>query len=289
MVFFASMLMRFPVVFPVWGDTVAFGGNGKEPMMRIAVIGAGAIGRWVIAALQREGVGPEAVILRDKTNAMPGLLAVEHIGDLPPGITHLVDCAGHPGLKAHGVAALGAGIDVVTISLGALADDGLAADLQTAAIAGKSRLHLASGSVGALDLLRAGAAGGLTHVRYTGRKPPAAWRGSAAEDLLDLDALTAPATHFEGTARQAALAYPKNANVAAAVALAGRGFDLTEVALIADPAAPGNLHEVEAQGAFGHFRLQVQGAPLPDNPKSSGLAAMSMLAELRRLRAAITT
>ena len=257
--------------------------------MRIGVIGAGAIGRWVIAALQREGAGPEAVILRDKTKAMPGLLAVEHIGDLPPGITHLVDCAGHPGLKAHGVAALGAGIDVVTISLGALADDGLAADLQAAAIAGKSRLHLASGSVGALDLLRAGAAGGLTHVRYTGRKPPAAWRGSAAEDLLDLDALTAPATHFEGTARQAALAYPKNANVAAAVALAGRGFDLTEVALIADPAAPGNLHEVEAQGAFGHFRLQVQGAPLPDNPKSSGLAAMSMLAELRRLRAAITT
>ena len=257
--------------------------------MRIAVIGAGAIGQWLIAALQRAGMGPAALILRDPSRAMPGVLAVDRVADLPPGITHLVDCAGHPGLRAHGVAALSAGIDVVTVSLGALADDGLAADLQAAAIAGDSRLHLASGSVGGLDLLRAGAAGGLTHVRYTGRKPPAAWRGSPAEDALDLGALTGPATHFTGTARQAALAYPKNANVAAAVALAGRGFDLTEVVLIADPAAPGNLHEVTAQGAFGQFQLQIQGAPLPDNPKSSGLAAMSLLAELRRLGARITS
>lgn len=257
--------------------------------MRVAVIGAGAIGRYVIAHLQRDGLGPEAVILRDPARGMPGLAAVGSVAELPSGITHLVDCAGHAGLLAHGAPALARGIDVITLSLGALADDGLAARLAAAAEAGGARLHLASGSIGALDLLRAGAVGGLTRVRYTGRKRPAAWRGSPAETVLDLDRLTAPATHFEGTARQAALSYPRNANVAAAIALAGPGFDATGVRLIADPAAPGNLHEVEAEGAFGRFRIEILGAPLPDNPKSSGLAAMSILAELRRLGAKVST
>jgi aspartate dehydrogenase len=256
--------------------------------MRIAVIGAGAIGRYVIERLQQDGLGPAAVIVRDPVRAAPGLNAVGSVAELPPGITHLLDCAGHPGLVAHGAQALARGIHVITVSLGALADDALAARLAEAAAAGGARLHLASGSIGALDVLRAGAVGGLTRVRYTGRKPPAAWKGSPAETALDLDHLTGPATHFEGSARQAALSYPKNANVAAAVALAGLGFDGTQVQLIADPAAPGNLHEVEAEGAFGRFRIEILGAPLPDNPKSSGLAAMSLLAELRRLGAQIS-
>lgn len=257
--------------------------------MWIAVIGAGAIGRYVIAQLQRDGLGPSAVILRDPSRTIPGLPSVGSVAELPPGITHLVECAGHPGLLAHGPAALARGIDVISVSLGALADDTLATRLTEAAAMGGARLHLASGSVGGLDILRAGAVGGLIRVRYTGRKPPAAWKGSPAEAALDLDHLGGPATHFEGTARQAALSYPKNANVAAAVALAGLGFDGTQVQLIADPAAPGNLHEVEAEGSFGRFRIEILGAPLPDNPKSSGLAAMSLLAELRRLRAQITT
>ncbi|MGB3408802.1 MAG: aspartate dehydrogenase domain-containing protein, partial [Jannaschia sp.] len=89
------------------------------------------------------------------------------------------------------------------------------------------------------------------------------------------------------TARAAALAYPKNANVAAAVAMAGLGFDATLVELIADPTISANIHEVSAKGAFGQMTFRVAGANLPDTPRSSALAAMSLIAAIRDREALI--
>ena len=150
-----------------------------------------------------------------------------------------------------------------------------------AASDGGTTLHLASGAIGALDCLRAARIGGLHSVTYIGRKPPQSWRGSPAEDKLDLDKLIAGAeTHFDGPARNAAIEYPKNANVAAAVALAGIGFDDTRVKLIADPNVNENIHEIQASGEFGSFHFEIRGNSLPDNPRSSALAAMSVVSKL---------
>ncbi|MFU8881564.1 MAG: aspartate dehydrogenase domain-containing protein [Rhodobacterales bacterium] len=44
--------------------------------------------------------------------------------------------------------------------------------------------------------------------------------------------------------------------------------------------ATGNLHEITASGAFGTMHLQINGQTLPDTPRSSALAAMSMLARV---------
>jgi aspartate dehydrogenase len=74
----------------------------------------------------------------------------------------------------------------------------------------------------------------------------------------------------------AALAFPQNANVAAMLALAGLGFDATQVELVADPAAPGNAHEIEVDGAAGSFTIRLQGRPSKSNPKSSALTAFSV-------------
>jgi len=253
--------------------------------MKIAVIGNGAISQYVQAAIAQSRVKLAAMILRpERLGAITvpqGAVVVASVADLPRDVTHVVDCAGHAGLQQHGPAALASGRDVITVSIGALADDTLLADLEQAARAGNSRLHLASGAIGGLDALRAARAGDLSIVRYVGRKPPEGWKGSRAEDVLDLSVpLTHPQIHFMGNARDAALAYPKNANVAAAVALAGVGFERTEVELVADPGTATNVHEIQAQGDFGSFTFTISGKTLPDNPRSSALAAMSVVASI---------
>ena len=256
--------------------------------MDLGIIGTGAIARYACEKLFERGHRVSAVLSRQgcerhSDSVFKDSQIVRCVEDLPEGIAHVIDCAGHGALIEHGAKILECGISLTTVSIGALADEDLHRRLDEAASAGGSRLHLVSGAIGSLDCLRAARVGGLDQVIYAGRKPAAGWRGTPAEELVDLENLPqGGAVHFEGTARHAAATYPKNANVAAAVALAGLGFDRTMVKLIADPQATENIHEVEACGDFGNFSFKILGRTVPDNPRSSALAAMSVISSLEQ-------
>jgi len=257
--------------------------------MNFAIIGNGAIAQYVMLALQSRSHRIVAQILRPERIAQPpqtidsDWLRVVRIEDLPDPTCSVIDCAGHEGLATHGPDTLRAGHPMTTLSLGALADQTLCDALEAAAKQGGTRLTLATGAIGALDCLSAARVGGLTRVSYVGRKPPLGWMGSPAEDTLDLASMEdGPAVHFSGSAREAATRYPKNANVAAAVALAGIGFDDTNVELIADPTIERNMHEIHAVGAFGTFQFSIEGDALKGNPRSSALAAMSAVRTAER-------
>lgn len=262
--------------------------------MNILLIGYGAIGTYVAQKLEHvPGAEIRWVLCRPGRNATatkalgPGITPVNAIDELVGTIDLAIECGGHAALRQHGPALLAYGIDVITVSSGALADDSLLRQLTAAATDGGARLELVSGAIGAIDAIAAAATGAITRLVYRGRKAPSGWKGSPAEDVLDLDALTKATSHFVGTAREAALRYPKNANVAATVALAGLGLDRTEVELIADPGVTQNIHEIEMTGDFGHMTFRIEGNPLPSNPKSSALTAMSVVAAVRRRLAAI--
>jgi len=250
--------------------------------LQVAIIGHGAIAQYVRAKLSALKIIEVAEIVRPGKEARGDERPprISDLNDLPTRPDLVIDCGGHQAFAAHGPVALAMGIDVMTVSLGALASPQIEKSLQDAAVSGGARLQLLSGAIGGLDALCSAQVGGVSKVNYTGRKPPNGWRGSLAETTIDLDRISAPTTHFTGTAREAALAYPKNANVAAAVAFAGIGLDDTQVQLIADPTVTENIHEVAVTGDFGSFHFQIAGKGLPGNPRSSALAAMSIVAAL---------
>ena len=253
------------------------------------VIGYGAIGRVLVAELVKTGGGAELHLLvkpkylAEARAAVPaGVTVLESAEEfLAQGAETVIEAAGAPAVAELAERVLQADADLVIASAAALTDDALYARIAAAARAGGRQAIVASGALGSLDILAAMAAAGLQSVTYRGVKPPAAWRGTPAETACDLDGLSAPATFFQGSAREAARSFPKNANVAALVGLAGAGLDETRVELVADPGATGNRHEVVALGATGEMRFEVAGAAVQGTARTSATTAFSLLEAAR--------
>ncbi|SFU21122.1 aspartate dehydrogenase [Sedimentitalea nanhaiensis] len=262
-------------------------------MQHLALIGFGAIGQTLLQAIcDYPGGAPERLSLlvrpgaADRTRLLAEGIGAGQIGqiDITTDIADLlvampdlvVECAGHQAVAEFGPRVLDAGTSLVVASIGALGDDVLFQLLRDAAEKTSAQIILPAGAIGGVDALAAARLSGLQGVIYTGRKPPSAWKGTEAEQRLDLDALTQEAVFFEGSARQAAKAFPKNANVAATLALAGVGMDATRVRLIADPQVTANIHEYEVRSAAVDYSVRLIGKASPLNPKTSLSTAFSL-------------
>ena len=255
-------------------------------------MGYGAIGRRLAGFIADGAVGRGEVVatlVRDpdrhaaaERGAWSFVRAGEDLLAARPDV--IVEAAGHDAVRSHVAGFLTAGVDTLIVSIGAMADDELYKELRGAAGAGRSRLLLATGAVGSLDALSAARHIGLTEVRHTIRKPR-----SALGRIPDPAASTpgGDLIAFAGSAREAALAFPANANVVAAVAFAGIGLDQTEVRIMSSPISDRNIHEIHAAGAFGELDFRIANRSAPDNPRSSLLAAGSLAAALARRTAAV--
>ncbi|HJV27744.1 MAG TPA: aspartate dehydrogenase [Aromatoleum sp.] len=272
--------------------------SGPANVKRVTMIGFGAIGAGVLELVRgNPEIAIDAVVVPDPADAAlrealrraaPGARLAAAV-ELEAGRPDLiVECAGHSAIGQHVIPALERGVPCLVISVGALSEDGLAERLEEAARRGGTQAQLLPGAIGAIDALAAARLGGLEEVRYVGRKPPQAWKGTPAEAELDLDMVVEPVRIFVGTAREAAHRFPKNANVAATVALAGLGLDATRVELWADPRVEENQHHIDAQGAFGRLELTMSGKPLRANPKTSALTVFCVARALTNSAHAIT-
>lgn len=244
---------------------------------RIGMIGYGAIGGEIAGALDRLGESGRLVA----TLVRPGRAAPASVHDIDaliaaaPGV--VIECAGHQAVRDHVPILLHAGIDCIVSSVGVLADAALASELVQAERLGGGRLLLPAGAIAGLDGLVAAALAGIDRVTYTSYKPPHAWMGTAAEQTVDLDDPADEQFFFEGSAREAAAAYPKNANVAVAIGLAGIGLERTRVRLVSSRLVADPLGVIDAEGAFGRFHFDILALATPTNPKTSALTGYSLL------------
>ena len=256
---------------------------------RVGLIGFGAIGRDLAALIDDGTAGDSAlvgVLVRDpgRYAAEAGIRFVTSVGELcqsHPDV--VVEAAGGQALRTYGPDVVAAGVDLLLVSVGALGDDGFRAALVDGAASSGARVLVPSGAIAGLDAIASAAVLGLDRVRHTVRKPPIA--------LLDDDEAQAvvdagePRELYVGPAREAAIRFPANVNVVAAVSLAGIGFDRTEARVIADPNVERNTHEVEAEGAFGRLYVRMENIP-GSNPKTGRIVAPSLARALRDRSAA---
>ena len=262
----------------------------RESETRVGLIGYGAIAREVA---KRVTENPRVTIVGalvlphecDQEAPFPLVDALPALLSEKPNL--IVECAGHAAVQAYAGPVLAEGLDLMIISIGALADGDLFNLVTNAAAQSSAQVILPAGALAGLDGLGAAARAGLDWVRITSRKPPLSWSGAPGVEGVDLAAITEETVIFSGTAGEAALAFPKNANVAATTALGGLGFDKTEVNLIADPAAERNTHVLEFEGTPGYYRVETAGLASADNPKTSMLTAYNILRSIENRSEAI--
>jgi aspartate dehydrogenase len=263
--------------------------------MRVALLGGGTIARLVLEQLPP---GIEIVALAGRGAASRAQRLAREFGVsyaenrdqlLATRPAVVVEAASHEAVREHLVPLLDAGVSVVVLSAGALADDALRAGAEGAAAKSGALFYVPSGGIGGLDALKTACLAGVDEVSIQVAKPPQAWKGIAFVERsgIDLDGLQAPKTLYEGPAREGVPHFPQNVNIAAVLSLAGIGMDRTRLKVVADPALTLNTHTIRVAGAAGRMTLVLENVPAPENPKTSWLACYSVLAALRALQSKV--
>ncbi|WP_329139924.1 DUF108 domain-containing protein [Streptomyces sp. NBC_01476] len=239
---------------------------------RIAVAGAGTIGARVASELDGGRVpGCELVAVLDSSSSDAMTGEALRAADL------LVEASTTAAARVLLPRALDAGLPVVVCSCGVLADRSVEQDLRRRGAVLGADVLVPAGAIGGLDILAAAyrAAAGAT-VRHTTTKAPAA--------LGVRTAPPGPDVVFRGSAREAALAFPRTSNSSVALALATAGLDAVEVVVVADPGATSTRHRIELWSSVGRYDFAIDNSVSPSSGgRTSEITAWSVVDLLEKL------
>jgi aspartate dehydrogenase len=255
----------------------------------VAVAGLGAIGLPLARALDGgiDGLRLIAVATRD---LVKGRAKLAGFRDRPTivGLAELaeadivVEAAPAALFERIAVPAIEAGRIFIPASVGALLPR---MHLVKRAKTTGARIIVPTGALLGLDAVRAAAEGRIDSITIETRKPPSGLMGAPYLEKhgIDMMDVTMPLRVFAGNARDAALGFPANVNVAAALALAGIGPVRTKVEIWADPGLTRNVHIITVEAEAARFTMRIENVPSEDNPKTGKITPLSMLACLRGL------
>ena len=258
-------------------------------MLKVGIIGCGTIGSRIAAHIDSKLKGRARVtVLSDVDNKKAKGLSAElkarprvaSIPELINSVDLVVEAASAKVSGDIARRAVSAGRNVMVMSTGGLLKGYKV--LFELAEKKKSRIYLPSGAICGLDGLKGAKLSGIRKVTLTTRKPPEGFRGApyVAKHNIDLGKIRSEKVLFEGDAFKAMEGFPANINVAATLSLCGIGPEKTRVKIIASPSIKRNIHEIEAEGAFGKLTARTENVPSPGNPKTSYMAVLSAMATL---------
>ena len=258
---------------------------------RVAIAGLGAIGRTLALRLAAgvPGVELACAAARDRTKAEAWLSETQIVcplvefDDFPRYADLAVECIGADALEKICTPMLKAGRRVMVLSAGALLPRPHLIDL---ARAHGGAIIVPTGALLGLDAVAAAVEGTVHSVRMITRKPPRGLKGAPylVKNAISVEGLNTAKLVFAGSAREAALGFPENVNVVAALSLAGIGPDRTTIEIWADPGVTRNCHAIEVDADSAKFSLAIENVP-SENPKTGRITALSVIAALRKLNA----
>jgi aspartate dehydrogenase len=267
--------------------------NSARADLRVAIAGLGPIGKRVAEALDRgiDGLALVAVSaqnpgkhrswLADLTNP-PAVLPIDALSEVADMV---IECAPAKLVRSIVEPFVTNGKTAVVLSAGALLDH---EDLIELAKQSGGQIVVPTGALIGLDAVTAAAVGKIHSVKMVTRKPVLGLAGAPyiVENNIDIETITEPLRIFEGTAREAAKGFPANLNVAVALSLAGIGPDRTRLEIWADPTVMRNIHRVDVEADSARFSMSIENIP-SENPKTGRITALSVIAYLRKHRAAV--
>jgi aspartate dehydrogenase len=265
----------------------------SKTVSRVAIAGLGQIGMRVAKALDQGVDGLELAAVSsanpekhrgwlDKLNKPPATLPIEALADAADIV---VECAPSKLVRSIVAPVVSRGKTAVVLSVGALLEN---EDLIVLAREKGGQIVVPTGALIGLDAVTAAAVGEIHSVRMVTRKPVNGLAGAPflVENNIEIESIKEPLKIFDGTAREAAKGFPANLNVAVALSLAGIGPDRTRLEIWADPALTRNVHRVEVDSDAARFSMSIENIP-SENPKTGRITALSVIALLRKQRAAL--
>ncbi|MFN4281532.1 MAG: aspartate dehydrogenase [Alphaproteobacteria bacterium] len=260
--------------------------------MKIAIAGLGAIGKMLARKLGEEalpGMELAGVAARDhdkarRTLAEAGTDApVLSLEDLAEAADLVVECAPAAIFAEIARPTLAAGKKMMALSVGALLSH---FDLVEVARRHGGQIIVPTGALLGLDAVSAAAEGTIHSVSMVTRKPVKGLLGAPylVEHGIAIEDIKEPLKIFEGTAREAAIGFPANLNVAVALSLAGIGPDKTRLQIWADPTVTRNTHRILVDSDSASLDMTIANIP-SENPKTGRITALSVIAALRKMQA----
>ena len=242
-----------------------------------AVVGGLLDGYELVGAYSRSREKAEALV--HKVNERNGHCMVADTFDRLLGLKpdFMVEAASPSAMREWALPALGNGTSVVTLSIGAFADDAFYEEAGRVASENGAHVYIVSGATGGFDVLQTTALMGGATAEFFNEKGPDALRGTA---VYDESLQKERKIVFTGSAKEAISVFPTKVNVTVAASRASVGPENMNVTMVSTPGFRGDTQRVEIRNPQVHAVVDVYSA-------TAEIAGWSVVNTLRNISSPI--